>query len=178
MVPWLISLLLRCPYSLLSCTSRWSCYFAQLPVNTTTTRIWSGQAVLPFLHVAVFAVKTASNFWSWFWAQDVWFTLSYPSTKLAPSFFFLGIFLFSWVNVPQLSQSSPFRKHRQWPAWFCYMWHAGGNLHIFFNSVAGQASVTIGRHIRGMSQRFPPSSGSVTHHKMRLWEAVYYLTAG
>lgn len=94
MVPWLISLLLRCPYSLLSCTSRWSCYFAQLPVNTTTTRIWSGQAVLPFLHVAVFAVKTASNFWSWFWAQDVWLTLSCLSTKLVPSFFFLGPFCF------------------------------------------------------------------------------------
>lgn len=62
MVPWSISLLLKCSYSLFSCTSYWSCYFAQLPVNISMTSVYSGQAELAFLHVAISAVKTASNF--------------------------------------------------------------------------------------------------------------------
>lgn len=178
MVPWIISLLLKCPYSLFSCTSRCSCYFVQLPVGTNMTSIYSGQAVLAFLHVAVFAVTTESNFWGWFWAQGVWFTSSCLSTMLAPPFCFPVSTLFSWVNVPQLSQSSPVRKHLQWPALFCDMWRVRGNLHLFYNSIAGQATVSIWRYIRRMSQRFPPGSGSATHHKLRLREAVYYVTAG
>lgn len=56
--------------------------------------------------------------------------------------------------------------------------HAGGNLHSFFTSIAGQASVTSEGHIRGISQTFPPGSDSVTLHKMRLWEVLYHVTAG
>lgn len=56
--------------------------------------------------------------------------------------------------------------------------YVGGNLHLFFNSITGQASVTSGRHIRGTSRRFYPGSGSVTLHKIRLWEVVYHVTAG
>lgn len=176
MVLCLISLLLKCLYSLFGCTSHWSCYFSQLPVNTSITSIYSGQA--EHTSCSSLCCQTASNFWSWFWAQDVWFTSSCLSTKRAPSFYFPGLILFSCVSVPWLSQSSPFRKHQQWPAWFCYLWQIGGNLHPFFNSIAGQPTVTIGRHIRGMSQRFPPHSPPATHHKTRLWEAVCYVTAG